>query len=371
MRIAVTVVRIFTGLLFIFSGLVKAIDPKGLAYKMQEFFEAFAQSGWIPSLMSALYDHALTFSIIMITLEIIVGVGLLLGWQKKFIAWMLLLLMLLFTFLTSYVLFSGKIRACGCFGDCIPITPIQTFSKDIILLIFAIFLLLNLKYIRPVTKPLILIFYMLVATALTLYLQFYVLNHLPVVDCLPFKKGNDIVRLRQMPEGAIPDKFEYVFVYKKGGEQKEFSMASLPDSSWEFVDRKQKLVQKGKNNIPLINDFSFTDSSGAEVTEQILSQPDVYYLIYMKEIPDNISSVREGLVNMVKRIGNVKIYVITSQRNAVLDFFKKANINVTDIYTCDAIAIKTAARTNPTIYRMKGPVVQDKWGLGDIFKVAR
>ncbi len=371
MKIAVTIVRIFTGILFIFSGLVKAIDPKGLAYKMQEFFEAFAQSGWLPSLMNNLYDHALTFSIIMITLEIVVGVGLLLGWQKKFVVWMLLLLMLLFTFLTSYVLFSGKIRACGCFGDCIPITPIQTFSKDILLLIFALFLLLNLKYIRPLTKPLILIFYMLIATALTIYLQFYVLNHLPLVDCLPFKKGNDILQLRKMPEGAVPDKFDYVFVYKKGGEQKEFSMTDLPDSTWEFVDRKQKLVQQGKNNIPLINDFSFTNANGNDVTEETLSQPDVYYLLYMKEIPENISSIKEGLKNMIKRIGNVKMYMITSQRNNMIDFLQKENIKLTDVFTCDAIAIKTAARTNPTIYKMKGPVVQEKWGVGDIFKVAR
>lgn len=371
MKLAVTIVRIITGLLFIFSGLVKAIDPKGLAYKMQEFFEAFAQSGWLPSLMNKLYDHSLTFSVIMITLEIIVGVGLLLGWQKKFVTWILLLLMILFTFLTSYVLFSGKIRACGCFGDCIPITPIQTFTKDIILSIFAIFLLLNLKYIRPVSKPLILTFLMLMATALTLYLQFYVLNHLPLVDCLPFKKGNDIIQLRKMPEGAIPDKFDYVFVYKKGKEQKEFSMTQLPDSTWEFVDRKQKLVQKGKNNIPLINDFSFTNAEGKEVTEQILNQPEMYYLIYMKELPDNISSFREGFKAMTDRLGNVKFYVITSQRNAIAEFLQKQNIKATDIFTCDAIAIKTAARTNPTIYKMKGPVVQEKWGAADIFKVAR
>ena len=138
MKLIVNIVRLLTGLLFIFSGLVKAIDPLGLAYKMQEFFEAWASGGFLKGLMNVLDNYSLPFAIIMITLEVAVGIALLLGWNKKITTWALLLLMLFFTFLTSYVLFSGKIRACGCFGDCIPLTPIQTFSKDILLLFFFI-----------------------------------------------------------------------------------------------------------------------------------------------------------------------------------------------------------------------------------------
>ena len=106
MKITVTIARILTGLLFIFSGLVKAIDPRGLAYKMQEFFEVWAHDGFMKTMMESLNHYALSFSIIMITLEVVVGVALLIGWQKKLTTWILLLLMLFFTFLTSYVLFS-------------------------------------------------------------------------------------------------------------------------------------------------------------------------------------------------------------------------------------------------------------------------
>ena len=371
MRTAVSIARFFTGILFIFSGLVKAIDPKGLAYKMQEFFEAFSQSGWMPKLMHALYDHALTFSIIIITMEVIVGVALLLGWQKKVITWILLLLMLLFTFLTSYVLFSGKIRACGCFGDCIPITPIQTFTKDIILLILSVFLLFNLRHIRPMFKPLIQTIIMVVATGLTLYLQFYVLNHLPLFDCLPFKKGNNIIQLRQMPENAVQDKYDYVFVYKKGNEQKEFSMTNLPDSTWEFVDRKQKLIQKGVNNIPLINDFSLTREDGTDVTENVLNTPGEYYLIFMKELPEDFHRWESEFKKTLAGLKGQKVYVVTSQRPGVTQFIARSALPVTDILTCDAIAIKTAARTNPTVYKMNGPVVQKKWGAADLYKVSK
>ena len=150
MKVAVNTARVLVGVLFIFSGLVKAIDPLGLAYKMQEFFEAWANSGMMPAVMNWLNGQALMFSILMITMEVILGVALLLGWRKNMVSWLLLLLMLIFTFLTSYVLFSGKIKACGCFGDCIPLTPVQTFTKDIVLLLLVLLILFGRKYIKPV-----------------------------------------------------------------------------------------------------------------------------------------------------------------------------------------------------------------------------
>ncbi len=130
-KVSLTIARIVVGLLFIFSGVVKADDPLGLSYKMQEFFEAW---GW-----TFLNDFSLVMSVLMIAFEIIAGVAVLLGWRMKLFSWLLLLLILFFTFLTSYVVFSGKIRTCGCFGDCIPLTPYQTFTKDIILTLLIFF----------------------------------------------------------------------------------------------------------------------------------------------------------------------------------------------------------------------------------------
>lgn len=373
MRLTVNVIRILTGLLFIFSGLVKAIDPLGLAYKMQEFFEVWGQNESLKSLMNGLDKYAVSFSIIMITLEVVVGVALLLGWQKKITAWILLLLMLFFTFLTSFVLFTGKIRACGCFGDCIPLTPIQTFTKDIILVVFAVFLLLTQKYIRPVAKPWINSLYVFLAALLTLALQFYVMKHLPVVDCLPFKKGNNILELRKMPPGAIQDKYDYTFIYEKGGEKKEFSVATLPDSTWNYVDRKQILVQKGKNNIPLINDFSLTTEEGTNATESILNEPGEYYLLFMKELPTGGDRWLPELKRLAESAPtlNRKLYVVTGQRAAITNFISTNGIKVEGILTCDVTSIKTAARVNPTMFLMKGPVVQGKWAGADFEDITR
>ena len=371
MKTVVTIARILTGLLFIFSGLVKAIDPRGLAYKMQEFFEAWAHDGYLPGLMNSLDEYALGFSVMMITLEVIVGVALLLGWPKKLTTWSLLALILFFTFLTSYVLFSGKIRACGCFGDCIPLTPIQTFTKDIVLLIFAVLLIIQRKFILPVAKPLISFMYLLLATVLTLLLQFYVLKHLPLTDCLPYKKGNNILKLRELPADAVQDKFDYVFVYKKNGEEKDFKVSSLPDSTWAFVERKQQLVEKGKNNVPLINDFSLTTEEGDDATVSILNEPGTYYLFFIKELPAN----RADWIIDLKRISNAaieqkrKLYIVTAQRDAVTAYMKDNKILAEGILTADATAIKTAARTNPAIFIMKGPVVQEKFSWADLDNV--
>jgi hypothetical protein len=304
----------------------------------------------------------------MITLEVVLGVALLMGFKRKITTILLLLLMILFTFLTSYVLFSGKIRACGCFGDCIPITPVQTFAKDIILLVLIVVLIIGQRYINPLAKRFISGTIIVLATLATLFLQYYVLRHLPVVDCLPFKKGNNIMLLREMPADAVQDKFDYVFVYKKGTEQKEFTADALPDSTWEFVDRTQKLIEKGRNNVPLINDFHLTDSSGADITAEIFNTNTTYYLLYLQEINDDSKKWVNDFKAIVEN-SDRPVYVASSQRSSIAKFLAQNGISVDGLYSLDATAIKTAARSTPTLYKMKGAVVLDKWGWASFDKV--
>src|SRR3954470_823120 len=144
MNTILLIIRWVVGILFIFSGLVKANDPLGLSYKMQEFFDLWQ--------MSFLNDYSLAFSIIIIAFEIIAGVALLLGWQMRLFSWLLLLLIIFFTFLTGYAYFSGKFTNCGYFGDCIPITPKTSFLKDVVLTVLIVFLFANRKNIRPVAS---------------------------------------------------------------------------------------------------------------------------------------------------------------------------------------------------------------------------
>ena len=376
MKVLVNIARGLVGGLFIFSGLVKAIDPKGLSYKMQEFFEVWVRDGFLPKLMNTFNEHSLTFSIVIITLEVFLGLALLLGWQKKMTTWLLLLLTLFFTFLTAFVLFTGKIKACGCFGDCIPLTPTQTFTKDIILLVLVVLPLMGHKFIQPLFKPIICIAILAMAISGVLFLQTYVQHHLSLKDCLPFKVGNNILELRKMPKDAVPDKFDYTFVYQKNGEKKEFGVNNIPDSTWQFVDRKQTLLQKGKNNIPLINDFSFTTESGNDTTEAILGQEGEYYLMYTSlfdEIKNPAKDWMEDLALLIKaNVLRKKLFIVTTQIEQAkkrYQVFIEGKKITQPIFTCDATALKTVARSNPTLYLMNGSIVKQKWGLGDFKKV--
>ena len=371
MKTIVNIARYLSGSLLVFSGLVKAIDPLGLAYKMQEFFETWAQSGFLPRLMEDLGHYALAFSIAMITIEVAVGVALILGWKSKFTSFIFLLLITFFTFLTSYVLLSGKIKACGCFGDCIPLTPKQTFGKDLALLVLAILLLWKHRLFTPLTKQLPMVGILVMAIAGTAALQWYVLGHLPLQDCLPFKVGNNISVLRSMPANAIPDQYDIQFVYEKNKQQQSFTTANLPDSSWEFVARKQTLVKAGQNNVPPISDFMLTTASGFDSTEAILNQKEPYFLLFVKEVkdlPTNFRKDQEMINNAFAK--NIPFYIVTAQRSqAIKRYGDMVIINGRSIpipmFTCDATAIKTAARAALTLYKMNGPVVMNKWGWKD------
>src|SRR6186713_238524 len=163
MKPAITLVRILVGALFVISGLVKANDPLGLSYKMQEFFEAWN--------MHFLNDYTLVFSLIMNVFEVLAGVAVIIGWRMKLFSWFLLLLIIFFSFLTGYASFSGKIKTCGCFGDCLPLTPAQSFTKDLVLLTLIVVLFINRKWIISSVRPLTAIISLSLCVVLTIALQ--------------------------------------------------------------------------------------------------------------------------------------------------------------------------------------------------------
>ena len=362
MKKILTVIRWFTGILFIFSGLVKANDPLGLSYKMQEFFEAWGLTGF--------HDYTLMLSVLMNAFEIVAGVAVIIGWRMRMFSWLLLLLILFFTFLTGYAMFSGKIRTCGCFGDCLPLSPWQSFIKDLVLLVFIALIFYYSKHVKPLfVSGLFNGITIAGALLFSFVFQWYVLRYLPVVDCLPFKKGNDLVELRKMPADAIPDRFEYVFVYQKNGERKEFPMSALPDSTWQFVDRIQTLVEKGKNNEPLIKDFDLKSIFGEDVTESVLKQSGEYYLLFIKDVQG--LSAQDAWVQELSQIASKhKVVLVTSQPEAIRALWDKNSIlSNLPVYVCDVTALKTAARALPTLYKMKGSIVLDKWSYADFDQI--
>lgn len=367
MKLIVNVSRIIVGILFIFSGLVKANDPQGLSYKMQEFFEVWARDASLTTFMNWLSDLALPFSIIMITLEIIVGVAILLGAWKKFYSWLLLILIVFFSFLTGYAVLSGKIATCGCFGDCIPLTAMQSFIKDLILLALVLIIFFGKKYIYPVLTSAFNFLIILLSCVLVLGFQWYVMRHLPVVDCLPFKIGNNIIELRKMPADAVPDKKEYKFIYEKEGKKQEFTIKDLPDSTWQFISRQDFIVTKGKNNEPLIKDFYLNSVSGNDSTEAILTIDADYYIFFVNDLSGVEDYWLDGFTKLHEfaKIKGRNVLVVSPQGLKANEFFNVRNNFAVPVFSLDATAFKTAARTNPELYLMHGPVIKNKWGWAD------
>lgn len=372
MKLLVKISRIIVGILFIFSGLVKANDPHGLSYKMQEFFEVWASHASLATFMHWLSLYALPFSIIMITLEILVGVGILLGIWKKFFTTLLLLLIIFFAFLTGYAALSGKIATCGCFGDCIPLSSMESFIKDLVLLVLVLILFFGRKYIFPFITPAINILFLIISCALVLFYQWHVMRHLPTVDCLPFKKGDNILRLRKMPADAVPDVIDYRFVYEKDGKKQNFTIKDLPDSTWKFVSREDFVVKKGENNEPPIKDFYLTTLSDNDTTDAILSLDATYYLFFVKKFSntDNWLDNFTNIYDYAKK-NNRLIYIVTPENIQENNFFNVRNNFGIPIFSLDATAFKTAARTDPELYLMHGPVIENKWGWADFVKALK
>lgn len=366
MKSLINIARVIVGVLFIFSGLVKANDPLGLSYKMQEFFEVW---GW-----SFFNDFTLSFSILMIAFEIIAGVAVLLGWRMKLFSWLLLLLIIFFTFLTGYAVLSGKIRTCGCFGDCIPLTAEQSFTKDLILTVLIVFIFIFRNKVQPLFRPFMSGLILVLTTIFSFGLQAYVLKHLPIVDCLPYKVGKNIQQQMKVPPGAIADSTVITFVYDKKGAQVEFTSDKFPDdfddSLYHFVKRYDKLVRKG-NAEPAIKDFALATLGGTDSTTAILEQKGKAIFLFVKDemYPDYNKKENQMLQQIIEyaKQNSISFYVITNTREVVGEF-ASATKDIAVTFMCDAVAIKTAARSNPTLYLLKDGVIEGKWAYADFEK---
>jgi uncharacterized membrane protein YphA (DoxX/SURF4 family) len=362
MKILINTARFITGVLFIFSGLVKANDPLGLSYKMQEFFEVW-NFHWLD-------NYTLAFSLIMIVFEIVAGVAILLGWRMKLFSWLLLLLIIFFSFLTGYAFLSGKVRECGCFGDCIPMTAGESFFKDLVLLALILFLFFQRGKIRPMWSQVASLSILLLSLVLTISFQWFVLVHLPMVDCLPYRVGQNIPEKMKAPPGAIPDSTVISFVYQKNGQKVEFTADKFPkdfDDHYVFVTRYDKLIRKG-NAEPAIKDFALVTASGVDSTQDILQQKGYKLFLFTRGIAEESPAWDKELsmiLVMVKSKG-IPVYVITSDYEGVAAWVDSQGLTQgVTLLKCDATAIKTAARANPTLYLLKRGIILSKWSYAD------
>lgn len=345
--------RIFVGLLFIISGLIKLNDPIGFSYKLAEYFSepVFNMPVFVP--------FSLAIALFLVILEVVLGVMLLIGFKSKFTIWCLLILIVKFTFLTFYSAYFDVVKDCGCFGDALKLTPWQSFTKDIVLVFFILILFFNTKLIKPLFSSKtqnILVFTSLI---LCFFMGYWVLNHLPLKDFRPFKIGNSIQQGMAIPDGAPKSVVEMIFIYKVNGVDKEFTekdLMAIPAGA-TFVDRKDKVITEGY--VPPIHDFTM-EKDGSDYKEELLLEPKlVVFVAY-----DLAKSDKEGLLKLEKlnKEAQIKGYKVIGMTASLPDEIAKTKKEfgfTFDFYFCDAIALKTIERANPSIVILeKGTIMQ-------------
>lgn len=361
--------RIFVGALFIFSGLIKANDPLGFGYKLQEYFEVFH--------MDFLNGLATGIAILLCTLEIILGALLLLGFWSKKVAWGLLLLIIFFTLLTFISAAFKVVTSCGCFGDAIPLTPWQSFSKDLILLVLIIYIFIKKDLIQPITNhSLAQKNIAITVTIISLVFGLYTYNFLPIIDFLPYKVGAHIPSLMVIPPGEKPDEFEimYHLKNKKTKEEKDMSDKDYlkteiwKDNNWEIIGEPAKrLVKKGFE--PKIKDLIITDASGTDYTKEIIENPYynfVFVAYSLKDANQNVIGNLNALALNATQQFNIRSVLLTSNSAKDAEVFIKKNNLFSEVFYADAVPLKSMVRANPGVMLLKNGVVINKWHFHNV-----
>lgn len=357
-------IRLIVSILFIFSGLIKANDPIGFSYKLVEYFDVFK--------LNFLNDYSVAIAIAICSLEIILGALLLFGfWSKKTI-WGLLLLIIFFTFLTFYSAFFEVVTSCGCFGDAIPLTPWQSFTKDCILLI----LIAILFYYKEQIKPLIKDFYtqsILTTCVIVVSIGFgvYTYNFLPIIDFLPYKSGNNLPSLMTIPEGESIDEYETIYVLKnketnetKKVGDKEYLQAEIwKDQSWEIVgDPETRLIKKGYQ-VP-ISDLIISDINGVDHTNEIIENPEYNLIIVAYDInsanPDGLKKLN-NLAQSAAEEYRIRTVILTASTMQAVEKATNGLDLFSEIFFVDAIPLKSMVRSNPGLMLLKNGTVIKKW----------
>ena len=346
------------GAVFVFSGLIKLNDPVGTAYKLEEYFEVFAKD--IGPFFLVFKDASRFLSIFLSSMEVILGVAVLLRWHLRQTLWVLLALLVFFGFLTFYSAAFNKVTDCGCFGDFLKLTPWASFAKDLLLLGLWGVVFWNQRFLRrtfaPGTAGLMT---MTVATAVAVAIGMRALGHQPYFDFLPYKVGNSIPQLMKAPEAA-----RYRYTFTRRGETKEFDQFPT-DSTWKY---RAMTVLNPEKSRPTITDFAVYDLEGNDVTPQILTGNKLIIIVQNsnkanRERFDAINALLAAAEQSRKHIG---VLAITSTSPAKFDAFRHDVNLAVPYYTADATVLKEMVRSNPGLLVLQNGKVLAKYHYHDV-----
>jgi uncharacterized membrane protein YphA (DoxX/SURF4 family) len=362
MKYLVGLARILVGALFIFSGFVKLNDPIGFSYKLQEYFGEGVLN------LEFLVPYALVIAIFIVIYELLLGVTLLIGYAPKFTKWSLILMILFFTFLTFYSAYFNKVTDCGCFGDAIPLTPWQSFGKDIILLVLILILFLNDNYLKPLFNKASLKWVVFATAVACLYFAYHVLMHLPAIDFRAYSEGTNISEAMSFPDDAQEAVYKYQWTFEENSVSKVYTTnGSYPDVPGEFINVNTELITEGY--IPPIHDFSLM-KDGEDFTESLMKEDKLLIIVaynLSKTELEGWAKIQSALLKA--KTENYKVIGLTASGPSAISTFKSEYALDFDFYFADETAIKTIIRASPGLVKIEKGTIVDKlhWNDADDF----
>ena len=353
--------RFLLAVVFIFSGFVKAVDPLGTQYKIQDYLEAF---GWV-----ALVPAFLPFlaSVLQAMVEFCLGIYLLFGIRRRMTTLFVVVIMGVMTPLTLWLALSNPISDCGCFGDAVTLTNWETFGKNVLLLIAAVSVF---KWGNRITTLVTKRFDWLVAMYAFLYIwgmTLYCYRELPVFDFRPYRIGTDIRKGMEIPEGAKPTVYDTRFILQKNGVEKEFTLDDYPDSTWTFVDSRTVVKEQGYE--PPVRDFSIIrQEDGEDVTDEILTDDKYTFLL----VAHQLSQADDSSIDLINELYDYSVehgyqfYCLTSSSDSDIEDWQERTGAEYPFCLMDDITLKTMIRSNPGLMLLKNGVVINKWSVNNL-----
>ncbi len=360
MKLLRSISRILVGIVFIFSGFVKGVDPLGTAYRIEDYFIAYGMDWAMPL--------ALILSISLCMLEFVLGVALVLNIRLKQLSWVLLILMSFFTLVTLYDAIYAPVPDCGCFGDAITLTNWETFYKNVVLMVFVFIIFRSRSKFKSLLENkgqnMVLIIGIIGFSSFSIYQH----EHLPMIDYREWKVGTDIT-----PDETPQEEIYLIYQNTKTGETKEYLSPNYPwndsvwMSEWEFID--QRVVEVGGNQL---HNLRFEDADGSDLTEEIIYNPSYQFLLITWNINKFPPKAVNTIKTLVEEVSN-KGYAIQGLTSSVQDdikaFIIKNEINMA-FYNADDIVLKTMIRANPGIMLLKDGLILGKWHYNDCPSIA-
>lgn len=348
-------VRIFVGVLFIFSGLVKLNDPMGTEIKMQEYFEVFATD--FAHFFELLIPLAMPISLFVVILEIVLGVAILINHDMKWTLGLTAGLIVFFTFLTFYSAYFDKVTDCGCFGDAIPLTPWESFTKDVILVVLIGYLILQIRQFKPIVSYKTGFITLASTTVICMALGFYAIRHLPYIDFRPYAIGDNI------PANMIaPETPNFVYTFAKDGKEIESTQYLPAEEGYEYVAHK---ITNEENTIPKITDYNIWNEETGDYTQQSFVGLKLFIIVYESGKAD--TSRMSDIAALVDELGaEVETIALTaSAGDDFRTFLADYNIDIPFFYG-DATVLKAMIRSSPGIMLLNDGTVLGKWHYNDV-----